>query len=431
MGGFSCLGWANCKTAWCIRRGTVQKFIDMANRRPGTPGSQPLVMTNSDSPEDSKTPNGHPCKTGSGARCRPACMLSAAKEMHDLGLAVMPCGGPLNKKPLLRWRDGKLPSWNSIKTILCNPENADAGIGMLTGVGDFPITVVDIDNPTIVQAVMEAMGHTPIVVRTPSGGVHLWFRFDNERMKHLQGRGLPVDVLSKGGFVVTPPTARGAATGKQAGAYVFERGSLADLEQLSILPQDWETRLLALAPGEVLEGEAKSARAKSASGPIASRFREGERNTGLFRAALRMAPNCDSAADLARCLLDVNRLCAPSLPTAEVTKIAKSAWSLENRGENWARGAGVTQISTRETERLGSAYPCWLLLHLRQAHGSREEPFAVVARAMASCGVVPGMGEYQIKKALKHLLAVGLVKQVSKGGRCRGDASRYLLAPRD
>ena len=46
-------------------------------------------------------------------------------------------------------------------------------IGLVTGNG---LVVVDVDDPALLEAVIEHVGSTPMMCRTPSGGTHLYFR---------------------------------------------------------------------------------------------------------------------------------------------------------------------------------------------------------------------------------------------------------------
>ena len=83
---------------------------------------------------------------------------------------------------LLRDPDGKQPTaykWGNWKRrpgsefladmIMTHP---DANVGNLTGPMS-ETTVVDVDDPDLVGTAIERFGNTPVISRTPSGGVHL------------------------------------------------------------------------------------------------------------------------------------------------------------------------------------------------------------------------------------------------------------------
>src|SRR5437588_8913304 len=86
------------------------------------------------------------------------------------------------------------------------------------------VFIVDNDDPTVVHAMIERFGDTPLKTSTPSGGVHLWYRGAGEGCSNLRREGLEVDLKGVGGFVVIPPSIR--PTGPYAGyAYDFLQGS--------------------------------------------------------------------------------------------------------------------------------------------------------------------------------------------------------------
>jgi hypothetical protein len=348
----------------------------------------------------------------------------------DAGLRPIPCGGDDGKRPLVTFKGEAAPSKASVAQNLRRIRLRRAGIGVLTGAGERPVTVIDIDDPSLVEAVMATLGPTPIVVRTPRGGTHLYFRHQAERCTTLRPD-LRIDIKGVGGFVVAPPTVREASPTHAGGVYRFERGSFDNLRDLPRLPDDWRRRLACLArasspPNHPRIGTGKNVSPANtvAGGTIA----EGARNDTLFKAALWLAPQFSSADEHAAAVRNINSLmCAPPLPEAEVLRAAASAWGYEMRGCNWARSDGVVQVSADEIKRLGSAEALWLLAHLRIAHGSRHEPFAVSPRAMAEHECIPGMGEHAIRRARRELVNRGFLVKVHDGGAGPRDPAKFLL----
>jgi len=106
---------------------------------------------------------------------------AAAQALMTAGLVPVPCGGETDKKPLIRYRNlDERMNQNFLTELLQNDAFRSAGVGVLTGVGQYPITVVDVDDPTALARVTELFGPTPVEVATPSDGRHLWFLSQGE-----------------------------------------------------------------------------------------------------------------------------------------------------------------------------------------------------------------------------------------------------------
>lgn len=161
------------------------------------------------------------------------------------------------------------------------------------------ITVIDIDSPDdrLVDEMQGRFGATPLQVRTPSGGRHLYYRHGGElrRIRLLPS----VDLLGAGNVV-----AAGSTVPK--GHYEIERGALDDLDRLPPLR---------VAPAAQAMKEAVPA---------------GRRNVTLFQHCQRSASHCDSLDQL----IDVARTWAEGrlekgaqpVTDAEIVKTATSAW---------------------------------------------------------------------------------------------------------
>lgn len=153
---------------------------------------------------------------------------STAKQLRRLGLAVLPCGGETGKSPRVagftKWRvppiDSTLDKWST--------KNPGANIGV--SCGPSRVVVVDIDDPARFDELIERFGPTPLIARTPSGGVHLWYRNSNfQRCRNLRSsHQLKVDIKAIGGFVVVPPSVRP----RDGARYTFLQGDWSCARQL-------------------------------------------------------------------------------------------------------------------------------------------------------------------------------------------------------
>ena len=97
----------------------------------------------------------------------------AALELRRAGLAVIPCGGDDGKKPSMKWPKRSLGE-AAINKLITPERFGNANIGILTGELS-GVFIVDIDDPGIVAKMLNRFGSTPMITRTPSGGVHLWY----------------------------------------------------------------------------------------------------------------------------------------------------------------------------------------------------------------------------------------------------------------
>ena len=98
---------------------------------------------------------------------------------------------------------------------------ADAMIGMPTGPAS-GVDVLDLDfddgkGKNGLAEVPDWQDRSPIIVRTPRGGAHLWFKSDGTIRNTTDTIALGVDTRGAGGYVIVPPSKNGAA------AYRFEK----------------------------------------------------------------------------------------------------------------------------------------------------------------------------------------------------------------
>lgn len=322
---------------------------------------------------------------------------SAALAYFDAGLAVLPCGQSDGKTPLVKaWQRRK--GRKTVEELVRRFPMANIGI-----VPEHSnMTVIDIDDPALIDDAVVRFGDTPVRVRTPRGTLHLYYKSSGERTQdHIDG--LAIDVRGKGsGFVVTPPSVR-PDNGK---GWVFETGGLADLADPERLPS--------IRPG-----------ALRATG--STRFglvQEGTRNSTLFRSALREAWHCDDLEALIDALHVHNESFKPPLPDKEVVKVATSAWHYHSTGNNWV-GGPARAVTTADELGAYSKDPdaFYLLQRLRVAHSARKEPFAL-ANAYAD---TLGWSRHRFHKARKVLEDRGAIRRVHVGGNRPGDPHRYIL----
>src|SRR5207247_1279733 len=98
------------------------------------------------------------------------------------------CSSDLNEE--------KVRSWFS---------TGEPNIALLTGNG---VVVVDVDDPTLTDAVIEHCGPTPMKCQTPGGGLHLYYamRPGVHYGNAVRIKGKPIDLRCENAYVVCPPS---------------------------------------------------------------------------------------------------------------------------------------------------------------------------------------------------------------------------------
>jgi len=317
-----------------------------------------------------------------------------AIPLVERGLAVIPCPGDDGKSPLGAisnfhlWK--RRPSINTVSDWIS--KWGDANIGIITSLSD--LTVADVDGGgKDAEEIIRRAGDTPLIVRTPSSGFHLYYRSRGEKSANLRSCGLAVDVKgSSAGHVIVPPSLR-PSTGVP---YIFERGSWDDLDRLPFAKPDSLSGQFSSSPGSNV--------------PI----QRGERNDAFFSIALREVRECDDLDALLDVLATRNQDLAEPLPLNEIARIATSAWGRETTGTNWVGKEQRAQIKASVVRRLSSLEngpdALMLLIHLRLDHGARQtrgEEFAISPRAMSAARKIGHWSPQRYRNARQSLLDLG------------------------
>jgi hypothetical protein len=246
----------------------------------------------------------------------------------------------------------RLGSKVSEKLALRFPE-ADA-LGFVLGRRS-RLTIVDVDttDERVLADALDRHGPTPIIVRSGSGNFQAWYKHNGETRQIRPVRDRPIDILG-GGFVVAPPS-RGIK-----GDYQFIQGDLDDLDGLPIM-QNVKIASPPLSP---------------ALPPIEA-VSEGYRNKSLWEHCMRTACTCDNFDNLLDITRTRNAEFLPPLVDAEVVKIAKSAWSYTERGENRFGQTGAWFPTAEANTMIASDQDAFLLLAFLRANNGPQRTFMV------------------------------------------------------
>lgn len=184
-----------------------------------------------------------------------------------------------------------------------------SGVGIVTGALS-GVLVLDVDGPEG-EAELRKHGHPPTpIVRTPGGGLHLYFKHPGGDVKTGIRVAPGLDVKAAGGYVVAPPS-----IGPNGGRYEW-----------IVSPEDAE---LADSPPWLM-GLLKPGERKSPALPVGEHIPNGERNKTLASMAGTMRRRGMGEAEILAALQVANeRRCSPPLEAREVERIAASVAQYE------------------------------------------------------------------------------------------------------
>src|SRR5215213_2709251 len=188
-----------------------------------------------------------------------------------------------------------------------------SGVGIVTG----PVSgvlVLDVDG-TEGEDELQKYGHpvTPMV-RTASGGLHLYFKHPEQHVRTGIRVAPGLDVKATGGYVVAPPS-----LGPNGQPYEW-----------IVSPEEAE---LAEPPGWLMDLLTRE-RSKGPALPVGERIPSGKRNDALASLAGTMRRRGMGEAEILAALQVANeQRCQPPLKAAEVEKIAASVARYEPAGD--------------------------------------------------------------------------------------------------
>lgn len=330
-----------------------------------------------------------------------------APTFYEAGLNIIPCeNGEEGKAPSVKWGHlckRKLTASAFEKMLMQHPT---ANIGLIAGAVS-GLTILDIDDPEIsLHDAFKEFGETPVVVRTPSGGFHLYYQYGGEN-KQIRYGGRKIDIIGEGGYALAPPSYN-RASGK---GYQFIIGSELDLSP------DFLPKIVLAQPHQSYE---------CVEQPNAGTVGVGQRNKALFKMVKDYACDAPDQEDLLQFAIEKNKtLMRPPLPDSEVKGIVRSVEGYKKLDKLMRSGEQTAQITRTEFDIVKQYGPAHnLFMEIKLNHAGLRDTFCLSADA--HCASL-GMSKKTYIKARDFLLSNGFIRLVYQGGRFKGDVSLYAF----
>ena len=326
-----------------------------------------------------------PLQTATTERAGTNGIFAAAQADYAArGVATFPCGP--DKRPLIKYYDRIGLRYSA--TLAQDPSFASAtGVGFVAG-SRSRITIVDVDSrdDRELSRALDRHGQTPLIARTPSGGWHLYYRWNGEKRRIRPWKDVQADLLG-GGLAILPPTI------STKGQYRFIEGTIADFDRLNTAAIERADR----------EGEPR--RAVPSEAPV----RRGNRNNSLFRHCMRQAHHCDSQDDLLDVARTFNASIAEPLDDEEVVRVARQVWRYTEAGQNRFGQHGAWFPTAEANELIRTDQDALILLTFLRANEKPDATF-MIANGLAQ---TLGWRRQRLAEARARLVEKGYSRQGS------------------
>lgn len=158
-----------------------------------------------------------------------------ASEYLDRGWSVIPLH---EKKPAIAsWKEfqSRRPNRDEIDDWFQEGQHRFTGLGIITGLIS-GLAVIDCDSPEATHAWLTCHPCSPLMVRTGSGGDHIYYRIPNNGLigNRVRIGGQKIDFRGEGGYVVGPPSLH-----PNGNLYSWHHWSDYSLDDVPLLDPTW------------------------------------------------------------------------------------------------------------------------------------------------------------------------------------------------
>ena len=326
-------------------------------------------------------------------------LIQEIKRLNQLGVPLVPLGGSNGKQALVKFKDQNGFPAGALADLV--KEGRATGIGLR--LHNCVVVDIDSDDHAWISKCQDRFGKSEVRVRTPSGGIHLYYAGSLKPQPKLKAEGWPVDIKQGANQYVVA-------------AYSWRPdGKTYCVEGSEFLPAK-------LTP---IGGAATSAVARNNAGKVA----KGNRHAYLLERGKEFARTAQTLEQLtaaitkefeASCVLD-------DLNTDEITGIANWCWEAQNNGTNYAAGQKTLTIPGWSIDRLaGDPFAQHLLIFLLDAHkGAKGRRFILDYECLKTSPRL-NLSRDRFRQAKNLLLSVGVIRCVCAHARFKHKAQYEL-----
>jgi hypothetical protein len=340
-------------------------------------------------------------------------LIIELRRLRSMGLEVVPVRG---KEAFIEFDRCRSLSVSRIESLIRTGQAT--GLGLRLG----GLTVIDIDvpDPSWVTKAEARFGKTDVRVRTPSGGIHLYYAGQLDHPPNLKSEGWPVDIKTgRNQYVVTSASWRADGRSYRVEGSAIAAGALPPIRDNEAAP----------VPTHRRQKGATKPKSSAAPGAVVA---VGQRHDYLIDRGKLLARNAKSESELLDALRRVFEAeCDKSTPleTGELEGIAEWCWNLQQKGQNFLPGESYVSMPRWVMEALrGNSRAQHLALVIYQLHGSQPgKEFCLDHKGMRSGGWTD-LSRDKFRSTLGALLNAGVIS-VQKQYVRAVKKTRYKLSP--
>lgn len=326
-------------------------------------------------------------------------LIAEIKRLSLYGSHLVPLGGEDGKQALVKFANYRALPAHKLIDFVKREEATGIGFRLHSCV----VLDIDSDDPKWIKRCEDRFGESAVRVRTPRGGMHLYYFGKLTPCPNLKKEGWPVDVMQGDNeYVVTPYSWR-------------PDGKTYRVEGLELLPSNLTN----------IRGGKPKPTTRDAEGKV----KLGGRHSHLIRKGKEFARNAKSFEQLRSAIEREFKLnCVQGdMSDEEITGIANWCFEIQNSGKNYSRGEQTLPIPGWIVEELkAEPDPQHLLLVLIKAHGAdKSRTFILDYECMKNAGLL-GLSRDRFRAAKRKLLEVRAIRCFSAHKRGKRKA-KYVL----
>jgi hypothetical protein len=311
-----------------------------------------------------------------------------ALEFYKLNLSIIPSD---IKKPLVKWSKYQeyKPARANIYRWICKYPSANISIvtGQISN-----ITVIDCDDKTLsINDLENEFGNSEFIVKTPSGGYHLYYKYNEEKtVTGYQGR--EIDIRADGGLIVAP------FSFNKDRQYQIIKGKLEDLTNLQEISNRINNN-----DSDFYSHYLQHRNSRDCT------IENGQRNIALFHELKFTAKSKRSYESLLEYAFNFNnfRFEKPLLES-EIIATTKKIWQYKEEEKLFNKSIKFTDNALKLAENKNAVL---LYIFLAKNHGNYRKEFFIAEKPVSQILL---MSKNTLRKAIKFILDKGFLTREKK-----------------